>query len=203
MSKQSNQPVGAADVNILAAMTHPLRRRLIDQLSVTGPATVGMLAESTGERVGSVSHHLRVLARNGLVSEAPDLARDRRESWWRVVKGSWTWSITNFADDPVAEVIARAAEEQQLLASVEKVQRWYASREEYDSAWAEAAYVSTSWIRATPSELAELADRMTEVVRDFVTEHPTAGDAARDGDPGCDDERESVFLFTYGIPVTP
>ena len=183
-----------ATIDTLAAMTHPVRRRLIDLLSANGPATVGMLADETGERVGSISHHLKVLATNGLIVEAPELARDRRESWWRVAKGSWSWSINSFQGDPAGELIARTAEEQQLAGNFEKARAWYASRDDYDPAWAEAASVSTSWIRATPAELTELGQRMNQLVVDFVNEHPDYAEG---------DGREAVFLFSYAMPVKP
>ena len=183
-----------AGIDTIAAMTHPVRRRLIDLLSANGPATVGMLADRTGERVGSISHHLKVLANTGVIQEAPDLARDRRESWWRIASRSWSWSVTDFADDPAGELIARTAEEQQLAANFDKARAWYASREDYDPAWTEAASVSTSWIRATPAELTELGRRMNQVVVDFVAEHRSAEE---------DDDRESVYLFSYAMPVKP
>jgi DNA-binding transcriptional ArsR family regulator len=182
-----------ATVETLAAMTHPVRRRLIDLLSVGGPATVGTLADKTGQRVGSISHHLKVLAANGLIEEAPELARDRRESWWRIVKASWRWSVTNFEDDPAGEIIARAAEEQTLRSNFDKAKRWYDTRDEYGPAWIEAAIVSTSWLKATPDELAELNTRMESLLHDFVAEQAGTPDA----------ERESVYLFSYGMPVEP
>ena len=71
---------------VLAALAHPFRRRLMDVLKVDGPSTA---ACSPAHRpgVGNVSHHLKVLAAAGLVEEAPELARDRRERWWRLVTG--------------------------------------------------------------------------------------------------------------------
>jgi DNA-binding transcriptional ArsR family regulator len=174
-------------------MTHPVRRRLIDLLSAGGPATVGTLADRTGQRVGSISHHVKVLAANGLIEEAPELARDRRESWWRIAKASWRWSVTNFQDDPAGEVIARAAEEQTLRANFDKAKSWYDTRDDYDPAWVEAAIVSTSWLRATPEELSELNNLMTSVLHDFVAKQAETPDV----------ERESVYLFSYGMPVKP
>jgi DNA-binding transcriptional ArsR family regulator len=182
-----------ATVDTLAAMTHPVRRRLIDVLSAAGPATVGSLAETTGERIGSISHHLKVLAANGLIEEAPELARDRRESWWRMVKGSWRWSVANFDDDPAGEIIARAAEEQTLRSNFDKAKSWYDSRDDYDAAWVEAAFVSTSWLKATPDELTDLGNRMESLIHDFVASQAEAPDA----------ERESIYFFTYGLPVKP
>ena len=55
------------DSRVLAAMSHPLRRRLLDALSLDGPATASTLAEATGQAVGNISHHLKVLATAGLI----------------------------------------------------------------------------------------------------------------------------------------
>ncbi|HEY1104565.1 MAG TPA: helix-turn-helix domain-containing protein, partial [Agromyces sp.] len=51
------------EVDVLKAFTHPLRNRLYDLLAIDGPATVSMLAEKAGVAIGSVSHHLGILAR--------------------------------------------------------------------------------------------------------------------------------------------
>src|ERR1700712_3991484 len=69
---------------LLVAYHHPIRRWLCELLGLEGPANVGQLAARTGLAVGSVSHHLRALYRQGLIEPAPELARDTRESWWRL-----------------------------------------------------------------------------------------------------------------------
>src|ERR1044072_2038476 len=81
-----------ADIDKIAAMANPTRRKILDLLSAYGPATVGSLARDAGQRVGSVSHHLKMLARAGLIEEAPELAKDRRERWWRRIPLSLCWS---------------------------------------------------------------------------------------------------------------
>jgi DNA-binding transcriptional ArsR family regulator len=73
------------EAKALAALAHPYRARLMDALKVDGPSTATELARRTGQAVGSASHHLKVLHDAGLVAEAPELARDRRERWWRLV----------------------------------------------------------------------------------------------------------------------
>jgi DNA-binding transcriptional ArsR family regulator len=160
--------------------------------SVGGPSTVGRLADESGERVGSVSHHLKMLARAGLVEEAPELARDRRESWWRMVRASWSWSIVDFDADPAGEVIADAAERAQLKDCVDKAQSWFDRRSEYDRAWLDAAYSNTSWLRATDEELSELSRQITDLVADFARNQPDD-----------DKPRESVYFFAYALPVRP
>ena len=78
-----DESLHVTEPDVLRAVAHPLRRRLLDVLRVDGPQTASLLAEHTGEAVGNVSHHVRVLQRAGLVEAAPELARDRRERWWR------------------------------------------------------------------------------------------------------------------------
>ncbi|MFD6666158.1 helix-turn-helix domain-containing protein, partial [Micromonospora chalcea] len=70
-----------SDPRAMRALAHPTRLRLLGELRLRGPQTVGMLSERTGEAVGSVSYHVGKLAEHGFVTEAPDLARDRRERW--------------------------------------------------------------------------------------------------------------------------
>ena len=49
-------------------------------------------------------------ARAGLVEEVPELAKDRRERWWRHVPLSLSWSLADVRGDPVGEAVAVAAE---------------------------------------------------------------------------------------------
>ena len=65
-------------MDVLIALHHPTRRWLAELLWVEGPATVGALAARTGLAVGSVSHDLKPLHRQGFIEPAPDLARDTR-----------------------------------------------------------------------------------------------------------------------------
>src|SRR3954454_20623837 len=97
------------DARVLAALAHPLRSRLIDILRVGGPATASLLAERTGQAVGNISHHLHTLAACELIEEAPELARDRRERWWRLVSVGNRWHSRDFGGDAAAEAIELAA----------------------------------------------------------------------------------------------
>ncbi|HEY0388333.1 MAG TPA: winged helix-turn-helix domain-containing protein [Gaiellales bacterium] len=189
------EPVGIAKV---AALTNPVRRRIIDLLSLDGPATVGALASATGERVGSISHHLKMLARAELVTEAPECARDRRESWWKAVPGGLSWSIVDFEDEPSGEVVADAAEHAQLRVCADRVQAWLSARPAYGRDWQQAAYSSTGWLRLTPAQLCELGDAITKTVREFA-ERVAAADTP--ADTGSDSR--SVFVFTYATPAEP
>jgi len=181
------------DLRVLAAMAHPLRRRLIDLLKVDGPATASMLAERTGEAVGNISHHVKVLAASDLVEEAPELARDRRERWWRVVSAAVRWSARDFESDPATAAVATAAASLGLDRQVGLLNAWRAASSQEHAAWGEGPFSTDSWMRLSADELAELSQEVVGLIRRW---------ADRDiPDDGV--ERGSVFVFAHGIPAHP
>lgn len=70
------------DPPALRAIAHPLRQRILMELAALGHARAADLARATGEPANAVSFHLRVLAKAGLIVEAPEHARDRRDRVW-------------------------------------------------------------------------------------------------------------------------
>ncbi|MGI8578264.1 MAG: ArsR/SmtB family transcription factor [Nocardioidaceae bacterium] len=77
-----NQVV-AADARILRAVAHPLRGALLYELHARGASTVSRLAAAVGQPVNSVSFHLGMLSKYGVIEAAPELATDKRQRWWR------------------------------------------------------------------------------------------------------------------------
>ena len=115
------------DARALAAMANPHRSRILDVLAVDGPSTASAIAGRIDMAVGSASHHLKVLCEAGLVEEAPELAKDRRERWWRLVSQSTRWARTDFAEDAGAVNAALAAESVTLRRQFEHAQDWLAN----------------------------------------------------------------------------
>jgi DNA-binding transcriptional ArsR family regulator len=179
------------DSRVLAAMSHPVRRRLLDVLTVDGPSTASALAARTGQAVGNVSHHLKVLMRASLIEEAPGLARDRRERWWKVSAVSRRWSSTSFAGEPAAEAVADAADSLNLEHQTGKVRAWRAQRDGAPE-WADAAFSTDTWLRLTPAELREFSDDLNGLLRRW-----------RDRAPSDGQERQAVFVFAHGVPAQP
>ncbi|AKH83556.1 ArsR family transcriptional regulator [Streptomyces sp. CNQ-509] len=70
----------------LKALAHPLRLRILRHLSVHGPATSTTLAAALDENTGTLSYHLRMLERGGLIEDIPERSAGR-ERWWRGVPG--------------------------------------------------------------------------------------------------------------------
>lgn len=182
-----------SDSPTLSAMSHPLRRRLLDLLKLDGPATVGMLAERTGEAPGNVSHHMRVLAEAELVAEAPELARDRRERWWRRTADRLQWSSRDFAADAAGDAIAQAAEALNLEQQVAIVRTWATTSEAEHARWPNGPFSTDTWLRATDDELAQLAAEVTAVLVRWA-ERPIPDDGQ---------QRSPVFAFARGVPGRP
>ncbi|MFI8457190.1 ArsR/SmtB family transcription factor [Kitasatospora sp. NPDC085464] len=197
MTDTTDEPRGAraiSDSRVLAALTHPLRRRLLDLLKVDGPATVGKLAERTEQAVGNVSHHLKVLAESGLIEEASELARDRRERWWRLVDRELSWTRADFDGDPVTEAVADAAGSILLERQVELVREWSARRGGYPAEWRDGCSVATqSWLRLTPEEARDLAADLHAVIQKWA-DRPVPEDGR---------ERETVLAFAHSVPAKP
>lgn len=73
------------DPRILRAIAHPARNRILAELHAAGPLRAADIARVLGMPANQASFHLRQLAKYGLVEEAPDQARDRRDRVWRMV----------------------------------------------------------------------------------------------------------------------
>ncbi len=164
-------------VDVLIALHHPTRRWLVEVLSIEGPATVGRLAERTGLAVGSVSHHLKPLHRQGFVEPAPELARDTRESWWRVTERQLSWSAEDFAPDSLGRKVADRAELENFRHQARATQQWLKEMDEATPEWRRAAGCTDSLILATPEQTQDLHQRLGAVLRawteEVTTEVPT------------------------------
>ncbi|MFG2055939.1 ArsR/SmtB family transcription factor [Micromonospora sp. NPDC048930] len=181
------------DSRVLAALAHPLRRRLMDVLKVYGPSTVGQLAERTGQAPANVSHHLKMLAAADLVTEAPELARDRRERWWRLRDRGVRWSTADFDADPAARAVADAASSLNLDRHVALVRAWHAAGDDAHAAWGEGPFSTDKWLHLTPEELAQLGREVIDLFARWA-DRAVPDDGRR---------REPVFLFAHGVPAQP
>ena len=72
------------DPRILRAVAHPTRNRILSELSAAGSLRAADIARVMDIPANQASFHLRQLAKYGLVEEAPDEARDRRDRVWRL-----------------------------------------------------------------------------------------------------------------------
>ena len=178
------------DARALAAMAHPVRRRLLSMLKLDGPSTASVLAQRTGQAVGNISHHLRTLAAAGLIEEVPELARDRRERWWRRTGGALRWSPDDFIGDVAAGVVARAAESLDLDYQVMRAREWAQAPDEEHARWPAGPFSVSTWMRLTDAELAGLSAEITALIRRWADR-----DVPDDGQ-----DRGAVLVFARGVP---
>ena len=157
-------------MDVLVALHHPTRRWLVELLWVEGPATVGRLAARTGLAVGSVSHHLKPLHQQGFIEPAPDLARDTRESWWRVTPRNLSWSADDFEPDSLGRRVADHAEVENFRYQVRATQQWLKEMPDAPVEWRRAAGATDSLVNATVEQLADLHRRLGEVLSEWSRE---------------------------------
>ena len=103
--------IHVTDPSALRALAHPLRLRLIGILRTAGPQSVGALSERVDAAPGSVSYHLGTLEKHGFVEQAPELARDGRERWWRAAHTLTHFDPGELNETPEGRAAGRAFRE--------------------------------------------------------------------------------------------
>jgi DNA-binding transcriptional ArsR family regulator len=164
------QDVSTELMDMLIAVHHPTRRWLAELLWVEGPATVGRLAARTGLAVGSVSYHLKPLHEQGFIAPAPDLARDTRESWWRVTPRTYSWAVDDFEPGSVGHQVATQAEIENFRHHVRAVQQWFKHMADAPEEWRRAAGASDGLVKATAAQTADLHRRIDALVAEWTHE---------------------------------
>ena len=181
------------DPKALRAIAHPLRVRLYELLMAGGPATVSELAEKLGAMVGTVSYHLRQLEAYGYIEAAPELAKNRRETWWRAVPGGLRWSEVALEQAPGGREASDAARRVLLGRQIDRLRAWNERAEEWDSSWRIAAFSTDMLLTLSPDELEQFGKDVSAVVHRWV-------EATRDGATPEQSDRRQVFFFAHAFP---
>ena len=72
------------DPRVLRAIAHPVRNRILTELSAGGPMRAADLARELGIPANQASFHLRQLAKYGVIQPAPEAARDKRDRVYKL-----------------------------------------------------------------------------------------------------------------------
>lgn len=95
------EPQPLSDPRVLRAIAHPVRTRILEELSATGPIRAADVARELGIPANQASFHLRQLAKYGLVEEAPEEARDKRDRVWKATAAQgFTVNLGELKDAP-------------------------------------------------------------------------------------------------------
>ena len=161
---------------MLKAYSHPLRRQMIRLFARREFLRAADIAAELGVPANSASFHLRALADAGLIEEAPEKARDRRDRVWTGHKGPLN---VGGPESPVADeelgnaVIAALVEDHHDL--MRRVTAWTPEYVAGRTAEVHAAFTQRT-IRLTEAEFDDLMVKVNELMS-------AADDAHDDGDP--------------------
>jgi DNA-binding transcriptional ArsR family regulator len=152
--------VRLTDPRAMRALAHPLRLRLLGELRVRGPQSVGMLCDLLDEAPGSISYHVGKLAEFGFVEEAPELARDRRERWWRSAHKITSWEPLENLQNPEQRAALGALRRAVLQRYVEGLEEYLEAEPSLPAEWVGAAVSSDVFLHLTSDELVELRSEL-------------------------------------------
>lgn len=178
------------DPDTLKGLAQPLRQQIYRQLVQYGPLTVSEIGKRVGADPGQTSYHLRELAKRGFAEDVPELARDRRERWFRSVPGSTSWSSLDF-QDPEGAAIANTVKSQMVIGEFESLRHYEQTASTWSEEWRNAAMSTDSFLRLTPAELAQVNAELMAVIDRWTV---------RTRDLPLDGDRHSVLVFFHSFP---
>jgi DNA-binding transcriptional ArsR family regulator len=109
------------DPRVLRAIAHPVRNRILTELSATGPMRAADLARLLEIPANQASFHLRQLAKYGLIEDAPEEARDQRDRVWRATRETFSVSVGEIESQPGGRAAARVFMRQAAAAAHQMV----------------------------------------------------------------------------------
>ena len=156
------------DVRMLAALAHPLRVALLDQLAALGPRTASQCASALGETPANCSYHLRQLARVGLVARSE--ATDGRERPWEVTYTGLTLGPP--PEDREEDQATRAIRDALTAMGIEQharlARQYLRVMDRAERAWQDAATSHDYALLLTAEELRELVAALDRAIRPFI-----------------------------------
>jgi DNA-binding MarR family transcriptional regulator len=187
-------PRRVLDATALQGLAHQLRVQLCDQLSLHGPATATQLAARLGESSGATSYHLRQLEKYGFVEEDPGRGSGRERWWRRVPVGITIEGHTLAAESPAVRDATKLVVNEFNRAKQVRIQEWRDSYDRWPMEWADASLESSSHVRVTAAELAELGSELDALLGAWV-------ERTRDRqEDGVADVEVQCYTFPVGDP---
>jgi predicted ArsR family transcriptional regulator len=149
------------DVRMLRGIAHPMRNRILEEMSAGGPMRATDVAERLGIPANQASFHLRQLAKYGLVEDAPELARDGRDRVWRVTyESGLSVNLDDLADQDGGKAAVTVFRKQWTADAHAAIDRADRPERQKDAMVA----VSTHALRLTKEEARALAKEISDLV---------------------------------------
>jgi len=188
------------DPATLRAFAHPVRLRLYEALLATGPSTAAQLSRDVPGAPGSLSYHLRTLAKHGFVEEAPELAADGRERRWRAVAGGARWSEEDLQQNAGLRHAATSAQLMFLSRQQDRLRQWLVGNDApFGAEWRSAAVSSDLVLHLSITELSELGQDLESLTDLWVTR---SRQNRSEGNSDADVVRAPVILVVHAFPFS-
>jgi DNA-binding transcriptional ArsR family regulator len=150
-----------SDPRALAALAHPARVKIIDELYAGESRTATELAKLVGLSPSATSYHLRALEKWGIVRRAQGRRDERQRPWIRASK-SLSWS-----GDAGSQRVLDAITAQHLDRLRRDFIWWSRSRDLFPPEWRTAA-ISRGFPFLTPDEIERLNEVVSQAVMDIA-----------------------------------
>ena len=167
MPRQERQ-LHVTDADVLAALAHPLRVALLDQLAALGPRTASQCAAALGETPANCSYHLRQLEKVGLVARSE--ATNGRERPWELPYTGLRMGPP--FEDRDANRATRALQDALTVMGIEQharlARQYLQVMDRAPESWREAATSHDYSLLMTAEELRDLVEALDRAVRPFI-----------------------------------
>jgi predicted ArsR family transcriptional regulator len=174
------------DPRVLRAIAHPIRNRILTELSASGPMRAADVASVLGFPANQASFHLRQLAKYGLVEEDPTAARDKRDRVWKLsAEHGYIVEMSEVEKSPGGQAASRVFRRTKAAWGHLIVDRAY--DDVRDPAIIRA--VSEQAVRLTKDEAKQLNDDLQELADRWI-----------DRTRGRDDDRLTYLLYQILMP---
>jgi DNA-binding transcriptional ArsR family regulator len=163
------------DPTVLRAIAHPVRNRILGELSAQGPLRAADLSQELGIPANQASFHLRQLAKYGLVEDAVGEGRDRRDRVWRLTEeGGLDVDLGELEKQPGGAAAAAVFRSQSAAWAHVVVDAAYTSDKEPDV----FRSITEQTLRLTKDEARGLSHELNGVLQEWV-ERTRGRDASR------------------------
>lgn len=182
------------DPQVLRAISHPVRNRILDELGARGSLRAADIARDLGIPANQASFHLRQLAKYGLIEEDADAARDRRDRVWRSVSpDGFSVNFDDFASQPGGAAAAAVFRRSATAWAQQVVQQAYeAPRDEHVH-----RSITSTGLHLSREEAAQLSDDINDLIDAWSLRTRDRHDVPRDGPDGEEGEEGAGNRRTY------